>query len=569
LNVTGNGLIYSTYLGGSDSDEGYGIAVDTAGNAYITGRTSSTDFPTINPYQTDQAVYDVFVFKFHEDFDDEPPIIQLNGFGNNSILSSKYVYSLQISEQVSLLDEVLYNWDNAENQTLKAPYQFSPPIGDGTHTLFVYGSDSAGNWNSQILIFEVDDTPPIVLLQSPFDGAVGQSKALISLEVTDLNLDTVYYNWDGNPNQTLNVPFQTSFPAGDGPHTLYVYAVDTVGNWVSSIYSFTTDDTEPQIQLAEFNNGTVLKSNTEIQLNITDENDFQIFYNWDSTGANTTLLEQYILLPAGDGQHLLNIYVQDIAGNWALANYSFITDDTPPSINFADPNQSDILQSEVIIDFTVDDLHNISAVMYKWDEALSYDTFTHVSDIDTPLGDGNHTLSILARDDLGNEIEVSFEFIVDNTVPTLEVSGINQLAILMENTTVDVTASDINGIVKVEFYLDLDLVSTQTGPEYSLIINPENFENKQYDLQVWVYDPAGNIAKSEVIKFNVNNEVETTPATDGTNIPPEAIYAILGVSGIGLSGLLLRFIRGRRFDRALDNLEDQFTSFEDTKEGKE
>ncbi|MDR3661240.1 MAG: SBBP repeat-containing protein, partial [Mycobacterium sp.] len=39
-------LAYSTYLGGSGSDEGRGIAVDGSGDAYVTGYTSSTDFPT-------------------------------------------------------------------------------------------------------------------------------------------------------------------------------------------------------------------------------------------------------------------------------------------------------------------------------------------------------------------------------------------------------------------------------------------------------------------------------------------------------------------------------------------
>jgi len=46
LSPTGSALMYSTYLGGSGGDTGFGIAVDVAGNAYVTGTTESTDFPT-------------------------------------------------------------------------------------------------------------------------------------------------------------------------------------------------------------------------------------------------------------------------------------------------------------------------------------------------------------------------------------------------------------------------------------------------------------------------------------------------------------------------------------------
>jgi hypothetical protein len=44
-------LVYSTYLGGSGADQGLAIAVDSAGSAYVTGFTESTNFPTVKPFQ--------------------------------------------------------------------------------------------------------------------------------------------------------------------------------------------------------------------------------------------------------------------------------------------------------------------------------------------------------------------------------------------------------------------------------------------------------------------------------------------------------------------------------------
>jgi hypothetical protein len=61
-------LTYSTYLGGSDADEATGIAVDSAGNVYLTGYTYSTNFPLSSAYQGNLAgAYDVFVTKLSAD----------------------------------------------------------------------------------------------------------------------------------------------------------------------------------------------------------------------------------------------------------------------------------------------------------------------------------------------------------------------------------------------------------------------------------------------------------------------------------------------------------------------
>jgi hypothetical protein len=66
INSTGSQVIYSTYLGGSSSDIGNGIAVDLSGNAYVTGYTFSSDFPMVNAkYPNLWGSQDAFVFKIN------------------------------------------------------------------------------------------------------------------------------------------------------------------------------------------------------------------------------------------------------------------------------------------------------------------------------------------------------------------------------------------------------------------------------------------------------------------------------------------------------------------------
>jgi hypothetical protein len=69
LNATGSGLVYSTYLGGSQVDEGFGIAVDVAGNADVTGDTASPEFPTtqgaFTASHSDPGDFDAFVTKLN------------------------------------------------------------------------------------------------------------------------------------------------------------------------------------------------------------------------------------------------------------------------------------------------------------------------------------------------------------------------------------------------------------------------------------------------------------------------------------------------------------------------
>ena len=66
LNASGNALVYSTLLGGRNLDVCSAIVIDAAGNAYVTGATHSSDFPTYQPIQSDlRGTSNAFVVKIN------------------------------------------------------------------------------------------------------------------------------------------------------------------------------------------------------------------------------------------------------------------------------------------------------------------------------------------------------------------------------------------------------------------------------------------------------------------------------------------------------------------------
>jgi uncharacterized protein (TIGR02597 family) len=67
LTPSGGAVVYSTYLGGSGEEQGFSIAVDSAGQAYVTGFTDSNDFPTTSGAfdRTFGGLMDAFVAKLN------------------------------------------------------------------------------------------------------------------------------------------------------------------------------------------------------------------------------------------------------------------------------------------------------------------------------------------------------------------------------------------------------------------------------------------------------------------------------------------------------------------------
>ena len=90
FNATGTAAAYAGYFGGSGTDKIKGIAIDSIGNAYVAGSTTSTDFPAVNAYQpTSAGGMDGFVAK-------------INSAGS-ALIYSTYLGAISMTMQLPLL----------------------------------------------------------------------------------------------------------------------------------------------------------------------------------------------------------------------------------------------------------------------------------------------------------------------------------------------------------------------------------------------------------------------------------------------------------------------------------
>jgi hypothetical protein len=111
-------IVYSSYLGGGGQDLGRGIAVDRYGNAYVTGDTSSTNFPTVDPFDaTLRGTSDAFITKVNS----TPQVIYssyLGGSavdGGNSIAVDRYQNAYIVGSTTSGDFPAINAFDNTYN----------------------------------------------------------------------------------------------------------------------------------------------------------------------------------------------------------------------------------------------------------------------------------------------------------------------------------------------------------------------------------------------------------------------------------------------------------------------
>ncbi|TVM03269.1 MAG: hypothetical protein CV087_06205, partial [Candidatus Brocadia sp. WS118] len=141
-------LLASTFLGGSSYDEGYGIAVDTSKNVFVTGYTHdyTTDLPTtFGAYDTTHnGGYDVFVSKFNSDLSYLPTVVTLISFEGEATEGGIVTLAWQTATETDNAGFNIYRSRLRDGEYKKINDTLIPAKGDATS-----GAS-----------YRYDDTPP-------------------------------------------------------------------------------------------------------------------------------------------------------------------------------------------------------------------------------------------------------------------------------------------------------------------------------------------------------------------------------------------------------------------------
>ncbi|MCE5224000.1 SBBP repeat-containing protein [bacterium] len=184
LDITSSSLIFSTYLGGSSEDKANGFSVDKDGNTYITGYTTSTDFPvTSSAYRIfNQDSYDAFITK-------------LNNLGTTLIYSTYLGGNSEDAASSSCIDPEGYVYVTGYTWSDDFPVmeRNNSQKRVGANDLFITKFDTTKS------DFPIDKTPPELTIVSPADNTeVEVSSVIIIVEAYDKETGIQSVTIDGN-----------------------------------------------------------------------------------------------------------------------------------------------------------------------------------------------------------------------------------------------------------------------------------------------------------------------------------------------------------------------------------
>lgn len=432
---------------------------------------------------------------------------------------------------------------------MQAPDEFT--IDTAVPVISVSYDNNAGNAN----YYSEARTATIEINDKNFNPATTQVDVTASLEGNGISVPQPSAFTQNGDVWTASVNFST-----DGDYSLHVTSTDQAGNEAEeyALDEFTVDTTVPEVTISgvedhSANQGTVaptiqcsdINMNTDsISVTLTGANNGATAFESSRTvtGSEATIsIADIQHTEEMDDLYTLEVSVQDQAGNETVESVLFsvnrfgsvyVVDDKTKTLvdNFYTNQEQDVIITEVNvdilqyseIDYSLDgDIVTLEkdkdyTVTSKTDEA-SWKMYEYCIDKSNFEKEGSYVVSVYSEDLAQNKSSnkakgEELAFVVDKTAPTIVIAGVEDNGQYMDakrNVTIDTQDNIL--LDNVEVYVG-DTKKAAAGQDELLESDGQislgiDGANKSQELYVVAKDAAGNIAKSENIRFLITKNV--------------------------------------------------------------
>lgn len=371
---------------------------------------------------------------------------------------------------------VTFNDNNLASGSLLldgSPYLSETVVGsEGVHALQATATDCAGNTASGTTSFRLDFTAPVVTISAPACTAAASVTPVVT--VTEASVATDVRTLDG-------APYGGGPVTAEGSHVLAVVVTDTAGNTTSRSASFAIDRTNPTITLGGVTNGAAYATPVTPTATFADANLTSSTLTLDGapfTSGATVM---------SDGAYVLAAAASDCAGNNATATATFVIDRTAPVIAIDVPACSAGPTTP-------------SVAITEANPATDVRTLDGAPYMGTPItAEGSHALHVAVTDRAGNGATKDQPFLIDATLPVVNITGVTDGATYPGAVTPVVTVTDAN--------LSATTITLNGAP---LISGATISAMGAYTLAVTATDCATN-RKTLTINF----QIQATPGLSG------------------------------------------------------
>jgi hypothetical protein len=413
------------------------------------------------------------------------------------------------------------NWTPMELPAVKA-WTFDLTLEDGFHVVEVEVYDNIGNHNTDSVTVELDAAPPDLIVLAPEEGHITNQTSLLVIGVSDpgaevtVNGVVVDVSVDGTFNHTLELE--------EGGNAIVIIATDGIGNSQTETRNVTLDTIPPEVILDQ--EGPWITNEPTFVLSGTKEVNASIYVNgflngyYGSDRFTTTLdLEE--------GLNPVLIFSVDVAGNNWTSNLIIERDSTPPT-----------LQVARLPEFTNDDIVTVQGSVNNPDALVTVNGvevtlsgLTFAYQITLTLGE--NTITVEARDVLGNEAEPDVQVVtLDNVPPVLIIDTPKYVQTYQDQQNLSGTTEPGLPVVVFVLYggytMTYNVIADDDGSFFVVVALPQV---GNHTVTVTVDDLAGNRATEELYFDRLRPEAPPPIEPEGPSwLEDNWAYLILGAA---------------------------------------